>query len=67
MRGFKVTTLIAMLAVWYLTKLYYTKSLSIKSEHIENGLIRATCVKCSSVSIISENNMRTPFYCTMCH
>jgi len=62
-----MTTLIAMIVVWYLTKIYYTRSMSIKSEYIESGLIRATCIKCSRVSIISENNMRTPFYCTMCH
>ncbi|NDB84043.1 MAG: hypothetical protein EB127_15205 [Alphaproteobacteria bacterium] len=67
MKGFKMITLVGIISTWYLTKLYYTKSFSVKTEHIENGLVRVTCIKCSRVLIISENNMRTPFYCTMCH
>ena len=62
-----MTTLLAIAITWYLTKLYYTKSFSMKPEHIENGLVRVTCVKCSRASIISENNIRTPFYCIICH
>lgn len=62
-----MTTILAMLLVWYLTKIYYTRSMFIKQEHIENGLVRVVCVKCARVSIISENNIRTPFYCIMCH
>ena len=62
-----MTTLLAIAITWYLTKIYYTRSISIKPEHIENGLIKATCVKCARVSIISEKNMRTPFYCLVCH
>lgn len=60
-------TIVAMFAVWYLTKIYYTRSMSFKSEHIENGLVRVVCVKCARASIISEKNMRTPFYCIICH
>jgi hypothetical protein len=62
-----MTTILAMLAVWYLTKLYYTKSFFFKPEHIEDGLVRVVCVKCARASIISEKNMRTPFYCIICH
>ena len=44
-----MTTLLAIAITWYLTKIYYTRSISIKPEHIENGLIKATCVKCARV------------------
>jgi ribosomal protein S27E len=59
--------LLAMLAVWYLTKLYYTQSFFIKPENIEDGLVRVKCGKCSRVSVISEKNLRTPFYCMICY
>ena len=62
-----MTTLLAIAITWYLTKIYYTRSISIRSENIENGLVIAKCVKCSRTSVVSEVNMRTPFYCTMCH
>ena len=62
-----MTTLIAMAITWYLTKIYYTRSMSIRSEHIENGLVKVKCIKCSRISVISEANMRTPFYCIICH
>lgn len=60
-------TLFSVAIAWYLTKLYYTKSFTIKSYEVEAGLVRATCVKCSRVSIITQKNMRTPFYCIICH
>jgi hypothetical protein len=62
-----MTTLLAIAITWYLTKIYYTKSFAIKSYEVEVGLVRAACVKCSRVSIITQQNMRTPFYCTTCH
>ncbi len=62
-----MTTLLAIAITWYLTKIYYTKSFSIKSYEVEAGLVKVTCVKCSRVSVITEQNTRTPFYCTTCH
>ena len=59
-------TLLAIAITWYLTKVYYTKSLFVKPDRVEDGLIRAICIKCSRASIISEKNMRTPFYCMIC-
>ena len=62
-----MTTLLAIAITWYLTKIYYTKSFSIKSYEVEAGLVKVTCLKCSRVSVITEQNIRTPFYCTTCH
>ena len=62
-----MTTLLAIAITWYLTKIYYTRSISIRSEYLENGLVKVICIKCSRTSVISEANIRTPFYCTMCH
>ena len=62
-----MTTLLAIAITWYLTKIYYTRSLSINPERIEDGIVRVVCIKCSKISVVSEANIRTPFYCTMCH
>jgi hypothetical protein len=62
-----VITIAAILITWYLTKVYYTKSLRLRIEGVDaDKLIKVKCSKCArSVFTVSEN-LRTPFYCSMC-
>lgn len=60
-------TLLAILLTWYLTKLYYTKSPIFKTSKFDNkDLIHAKCSKCSAVVTTNKDNLRIPFYCSMC-
>lgn len=60
-------TLILIITTWYLTKLYYTKSLTIQSPELnEHGMMSAQCSRCSQYIIISQDEMRTPYYCLVC-
>jgi hypothetical protein len=62
-----VITIAAILITWYLTKVYYTKSLRLRIEGIDNDkLIKARCSKCSENVFTVSDNLRTPFYCSMC-
>jgi hypothetical protein len=62
-----VITIAAILITWYLTKVYYTRSLRLKIDGVDaDKLIKVKCSKCArSVFTVSEN-LRTPFYCSMC-
>ncbi len=60
-------TIAAILITWYLTKVYYTKSLRLKIEGVDTDkLIRARCSKCSENVFTVSDNLRTPYYCSMC-
>ena len=60
-------TLLAILLTWYLTKVYYTRSLRLNVEGVDNDkLVRARCSKCTRDTFIVKDNLRTPFYCSMC-
>jgi exosome complex RNA-binding protein Csl4 len=60
-------TLILILFTWYITKLYYTKDLLINFPELEDhGLMTAQCSRCSQYLVISQENMRNPFYCNVC-
>ncbi len=60
-------TLLAILLTWYLTKVYYTRSLRLNVEGVDNDkLVRARCSKCARNTFIVKDNLRTPFYCSMC-
>jgi formamidopyrimidine-DNA glycosylase len=60
-------TIILMLLTWYGTKLFYTKDPIIHmSELDDHGLMTAKCYKCSQHLVISQENMRNPFYCNVC-
>ena len=60
-------TLAAIVLTWYLTKLYYTRSLRLNVEGVDNDkLVRARCFKCSRFDWTVNENLRTPFYCSMC-
>jgi hypothetical protein len=62
-----VITIAAILITWYLTKVYYTKSLRLKIEGVDTDkLIRARCSKCSENVFTVSDNLRTPYYCSMC-
>ena len=60
-------TILAIFITWYLTKVYYTKSLRLRIEGVDaDKLIKVKCSKCArSVFTVSEN-LRAPFYCSMC-
>jgi exosome complex RNA-binding protein Csl4 len=56
-----------MTLTWYLTKVFYTQDPLIHMPELEeHGLITAQCAKCAQYIVISEEHMRTPFYCVVC-
>ena len=60
-------TIAAILITWYLTKVYYTKSLRLRIEGLDNDkLIKVKCSKCSQNIFTVSDNLRTPYYCSMC-
>ena len=60
-------TIAAILITWYLTKVYYTKSLRLRIEGVDNDkLIKVKCSKCARSVFTVSDNLRTPFYCSMC-
>ena len=60
-------TLLAVLLTWYLTKVYYTRSLRLNVDGVDNDkLIRVKCSKCAQSTFTVSENLRTPFYCSMC-
>jgi len=62
-----VITIAAILITWYLTKVYYTKSLRLRIEGVDNDkLIKVKCSKCARSVFTVSDNLRTPFYCSMC-
>ena len=62
-----MTTFLAILVTWYLTKVFYTKKLSIDYDNLaKRGLCLLQCSKCARKHVIKEENRRTPFYCTGC-
>lgn len=60
-------TIILIALTWYLTKVYYTRSLTVSMYDLEeHDLMQATCAKCAQTMVIHIDNMRTPFYCIVC-
>ena len=60
-------TIILIALTWYLTKVYYTRSLTVSMYDLEaHDLMQAKCAKCAQNIVIHEDNMRTPFYCLAC-
>ena len=60
-------TILAIFITWYLTKVYYTKSLRLRIEGVDNDkLIKVKCSKCARSVFTVSDNLRTPFYCSMC-
>ena len=60
-------TIAAILITWYITKVYYTKSLRLRIEGVDaDKLIKVKCSKCSQNIFTVSDNLRTPFYCSMC-
>jgi formamidopyrimidine-DNA glycosylase len=60
-------TLLAIAITWYLTKLYYTRDPKIHIPGLADyGLTTAKCSQCSQHVVISEEELRTPFYCIRC-
>ena len=56
-----------MTLTWYLTKVFYTHDPLIRIPELEeHGLITAQCAKCAQYIVISDEHMRTPFYCVVC-
>jgi len=62
-----VITVTCILVTWYLTKVYYTKSLRLMIDGVDsNKLIKVKCSKCSQSVFTVSDNLRTPFYCSAC-
>jgi predicted Zn-ribbon and HTH transcriptional regulator len=60
-------TIAAILITCYLTKVYYTRSAIFKTSKFDDkDLIHAKCSKCSAVTRTNKDNLRIPFYCSMC-
>lgn len=58
-------TLTLIILTWYLTKLYYTRNPKI-GMYAMDGLTIARCAHCSQNIVISEKELRTPYYCEIC-
>ena len=62
-----ITTLTAVLITWYATKVYYTRSLRVSIDGVNNDqFVRAQCSKCSRTVFTVSENLRSPFYCVAC-
>jgi len=62
-----LTTIFAMFVAWYLTKIYYTRTMVVKLDNLEaRGLVQEKCSKCSLLVITRQENLRVPFYCSSC-
>ena len=60
-------TIILIALTWYLTKVYYTKTLKVSIYDLEqHNLMQATCSKCAQTLVIHMDDMRNPFYCLGC-
>jgi formamidopyrimidine-DNA glycosylase len=60
-------TILAILITWYLTKVYYTKTPFIHMPELDqHGLMTAKCARCSQYLVISQEDMRNPYYCLNC-
>jgi molybdenum cofactor biosynthesis enzyme MoaA len=60
-------TIFTILTTWYLTKIYYSKTLKVSIYDLEaHNLMQATCHKCAQTTVISIDDMRNPFYCMNC-
>jgi hypothetical protein len=60
-------TLLLIITTWYLTKLFYTKTLRIElPQSGDPDIIQAKCSKCAQIIVVHRDNMRTPFYCNVC-
>ena len=58
--------LLAILITWYVTKIYYTRSLEINRLKDDSEIIRATCAGCAQSGYIHRDNLRAPYYCMLC-
>jgi len=60
-------TILAILIAWYTTKLFYTRDPFINMPELDDhGLMTAKCHRCSQFIVISQEDMRNPFYCMAC-
>ena len=60
-------TILSILTTWYLTKVYYTKTLRLSIYDLEqHDLVQARCHKCSQTIVTHKDNLRAPFYCLAC-
>ena len=59
-------TILAILITWYITKIYYTKSLEINRPEDNSEIIRSTCAGCARTEYIHRDNIRVPHYCMSC-
>jgi hypothetical protein len=50
--------------VWYVTKVFYTHSFTIKLA--ESGLSEVQCNHCSKKLFVTPENLRAPYYCAQC-
>ena len=60
-------TILAILITWYVTKVYYTKTLRLSIYDLEqHDLVQARCHKCAQTIVTHKDNLRAPFYCMVC-
>jgi hypothetical protein len=60
-------TIILIILTWYLTKLFYTRDPFINIPELDDhGLTTAKCSRCSQYIVVSYEELRNPFYCSIC-
>ena len=62
-----IITLTLIALTWYLTKIYYSKSITVSIYDLDqHDLAQAKCYKCSQTIVTHIDNLRSPFYCLRC-
>jgi len=59
-------TILSILITWYATKVYYTKSLTIKTVEKDPSMGHIKCSGCSQTIYTNKDNFRAPYYCIAC-
>ena len=52
------------LAIWYVTKLYYTGKFNFDYDHRDE--VKVICYSCSRYYWVDKTNLRNPYYCNVC-
>jgi len=58
--------IIALLVVWYASKVYYTKTLKLSMPTPDPDMGNIKCSGCSQTIYTHKDNFRVPYYCIAC-
>jgi len=58
--------LLLIAITWYITKIYYTRSLEINRPEDNSEIVGSSCAGCARLEYIHRDNLRVPYYCMSC-